>query len=331
MLAIQLSRAITGDPSLNEFLDSGPISGYDRWGKSRVLFIGTDMYDSATEMTNTYIDTLGLTKADFLKYVEWWFEDSDAGTPGWQLSLPHLTQLFHHLKDNQEAGTPVAAVIIDSMKAVCPDHLLVGQQAFKDYLRLVYDICTRFDAALIWIHHAAGNNQGAQGIQRITEGAAAVFKMERDDNRQVTIDIEKLRGGKGRKLVINPFSKGTPTLIGDVRDMAEQLDDRPVATNAELRRQKILDVLRSDFDNYRAEHPDITGDKLFSNYKGLSCKDLLDDIHNASGRTIRADLQQLVREGVIEQRGHAKDRKYRLRLDENGEPAEPYDLFTAGF
>ncbi len=328
MLSIQLARGITGDPSLNEFLDSGPITGYERWGRNRVLFIGTDMYDSAEEMTNTYLSSLGLEHADFLQYIDWWFEDGKAGTPGWTLSLRHLTQLYRHLEQQQQMGIPVSAVIIDSMKAVCPEHLLVGQQAFKDYLRLVYDICARFDAALIWIHHS-GKDGGAQGIQRITEGAAGVFRMERDkDTNQVVMEVEKLRGGgRSRKLFINPFSSGAPTVLTNPNP--EQDEDQPVVTTIELRRRDILHLLTTDLAHYRQDNPEDSASKLRLLYRGMAPREIANDLPGILPRQLERVLPALVEEGLIERLGHGRSITYRLRLDEDGQAAGGFDLFTA--
>ena len=329
MLSIQLARAITGDPTLNTFLDSEPISGFERWGKRRVLFIGTDMYDSAEEMTNTYISNLGLAHSDFLRYIDWWFEDGVAGTPGWTLSLRHLMQLLNHLKAQQEKGMPVSAVIIDSMKAVCPDHLLVGHQAFKDYLRLVYDICSRFGAALIWIHHS-GKDGSAQGIQRITEGAAGVFRMERDkETRKVVMEVEKLRGGgRTRTLFIDPFSPGAPRLLMDPNAGADDEPSGPVVSRSQARQEQILTLLQDHFDAYRAQNPSALGSTAFLLYKGMTRKELGEKV-GAGKTTLTLDLQQLVNQGLIESKGHTNNKTFRLRLDELGDPQSGFDPFTA--
>lgn len=331
ILGIHMAHAITGDPEISEFLDSGPFSGHDRWRKSRVLFIGTDMYDSAEEMTETYIQDLGLSNMDFLNYIDWWFEDVKRCTPGWTLSLRHLLQLHDHLKSNREVGTPVTAVVVDSMKAVCPDHLLVGQQAFKDYLRLVYDICSLYDAALIWIHHAHANNGGAQGIQRITEGAAAVIKMESDpkDKKRVILNVEKLRGGRSREMTINPFTPGAPTLLPDPEDGADD-QDRPVLTNQEIRRREIHDLLLRDLSRYRRENPNLSGAQLALIYKGMLPAEIAESMPSISKATLRRDLTDLVDEGWIERRGQTSNLSYRVRLEDDGEQGLPFDAFTAG-
>ena len=333
MLAIHLARALTGDPAIDVFLDSGPLDGRSRWRQSQVLFIATDMHDSAYEQTETYLASLGLSGKEFLEHIEWWMEDHAAGSPAWTLTLSNLLLLYNHLKFQQEKGIPVSAVIIDSMKEVCPEHLLVGQQAFKDYLRLAYDICSRFDAALIWIHHASANNNGAQGIQRITEAASAVFKLERDENRQVKLSVDKLRGGRGRDLIIDPFAQDKPRLVAVVSGAGAQVepeDDGPVLTNTERRRMQILDVLQMHFAAYKLQYPDETGAKLALTYKGMTNPEIKEAGVDASTATLNRDLSYLVDNGEIECRGINRNTTYRIRLDDSGNPAEPFDLFTAG-
>ena len=329
MLSIQLARAILGDPSLQSFLDSGELNA-KHWGASRVLYIASDMGESAEEMTNTYINSLKLAGLPFLKYIDWWMQDSSEGTPAWTLSLAHIMQLLEHLRLMKKQDTPVAAVIIDSMKAVCPDHLLVGHQAFKDYLNLISDICVAHGAALIWIHHTSKDGQGAQGIQRITEAAAAVFRMEREPNSgHVTLDVEKIRGGgRSRKLLINPFASGGPALVYGDDDGARR--DAPVKTNSDYRCQRILHLLTVDLGEFRVKHPEFTGKKLALQYNGLSVKALCEHFPSTSAATLKLDLKHLLEEGLIQRRGHSTNCTYRLPIGKDGDLLDALDAFSAG-
>ena len=332
-LSIQVARAITGDPSLPEFLDSGPICGQQRWRQSTVLFIGSDMGAKAKQMTETYINDLGLTNMPFLEYVEWWFESQELNTPLWTMSISHLIQLYNHLEKQQGAGLPVKAVIVDSMKAVCPDHLLVGQQAFKDYFVLMGDICRKFHASLIWIHHASASNGGAQGIQRITEAPDVVMKMEKNDQKQIFLDVEKIRAGRGRKIMIDPFRPGAPALLMGAADLMQQgqEEEQPMRTNAEHRQEAVRLALRQHLDSYCQEHFEETGARLALLYKGMTASELASQIGGVSRQTLLADLEKLIQRGEAERRGHSTKTTYRLRLEDNGEVAQPFDLFTAGW
>ena len=260
-LALHLARAVTGDPALERFLDSGPINNHHLWQRNTIIFIGTDMFSSAKEMTTKYLEDFGLLGLDFLQQIEWWFESEE--TPAWQLNLKDLTKLYRTLEHHYHAGAPVPAVFIDSMKAVCPDHLLVGQQGFKDYIKLVKMICRRFNAALIWVHHSRADGSGAQGITRITEGSDANFHLKRDEKtRQITLDVEKIRGGKGRLLYINPF-KHIPQLLANPEAMPEEEDPRAA------REQLILEVLSDDFRNHRVSNASSSAEYIERTYAGM--------------------------------------------------------------
>jgi hypothetical protein len=248
-IALHMARAVTGDPGIDSFLDSGPLNNHHLWQASQVIFIGTDMYHNAREMTSAYLIDFGLAGLDFLKQIDWWFEQKKPKTPGWMLCLKDLTKLYNTLEGAKAAGAPVAAVFIDSMKAVCPDHLLVGQQGFKDYIKLVREICGEFDAALIWIHHSSADGSRAQGISRITEGSDANFHMKRDDKtKQITLEVEKIRGGgnkgRARTLYIDPF-KTEPQLLRSLDDISEEnsIEDH--------KEQIVLEVLSEHFKQHR--------------------------------------------------------------------------------
>jgi hypothetical protein len=245
ILAIHMARALSGDPEIGQFLDSGSFSNHHIWQRNRIVFIGSDMESRAEKQTDAYLKSMHAEGKPFLKQVEWFFEDQDAGTPAWKLCLKDLTQLYELLESEHSKGTPVAAVFIDSMKAVCPDHILVGQQGFKDYVKLVKDICFKFEAALIWIHHERADGNGAQGIQRITEGSDANFHFKKDEKtNQYTLEIEKIRGGaKSRTITFNPFAPGGPKLANQAAFNSDD-DNTSVET-------MVIAVLTEDFTRHR--------------------------------------------------------------------------------
>ncbi|WP_186697666.1 AAA family ATPase [Cyanobium sp. NS01] len=331
VLACHLARAITGDPTLTSFLDSGFLNGASRWKRDRVIFIATDMGEGAEENTNTYLDRLHMAGLPFLEQVEWWLQDAESGKPPWTLSLHHITRLIQYLEGMQHQGTPVAAVIIDSMKAVCPEHMQVGNQAFKAYLDLIADICSRFGTSLIWIHHTSGDGSRAQGIQRISEGAGAVFRLEKQkDSRQILLSVEKIRGGaKSRDLLIDPFAVDGLTFSypqdadqGDAPDPVFQEEDR--------RKTAVLDVLRRDYSRFRLDHPELHADKHSLHYLGLSKTQIQDAIDGApcSEKQLRNLLADLADGPLIEKKGHGKATTYRLRLDGIGPQLSTGDIFT---
>ena len=273
ILAIHMARALSGDPEVGQFLDSGSFNNHHIWQRNRIVFIGSDMESRAEKQTDAYLKSMHAEGKPFLKQVEWFFEDQDSGTPAWRLCLKDLTQLYELLESEHSKGTPVAAVFVDSMKAVCPDHILVGQQGFKDYVKLVKDVCFKFGAALIWIHHSRADGSGAQGIQRITEGSDANFHMKKDEKtEQYTLEIEKIRGGaKSRTLTFNPFAPGGPRLVNQA---AFDSDDDDEAS----REQMVLDVISEDFKRHRLL-TSVSGQQAEKTYPGMKIGQVEDEIH----------------------------------------------------
>lgn len=308
-LALHMVRAVTGDPTLDRFLDSGPLNNHHLWQRNPVLFIGTDMFGSAEEMTTKYLEEFDLYGREFLEQVEWWFEQEDS--PAWFLTLKDLTKLYRYLESNHHAGTPVAAVFIDSMKAVCPDHLLVGQQGFKDYIKLIKVICKRFGAALIWVHHSRADGSGAQGITRITEGSDANLHLKRDDKtKQLTLDIEKLRGGRSRTLYINPF-KPEPQLLPN----PEEIPDEDSIENR--KEQMVLEVMADHFKQHRLLNMTSSAEFIESSYEGMKIGEIEDALRDRfrgaaagiSRRTLERLIGSMKTAGKIEP---AKKARYRL-------------------
>jgi hypothetical protein len=234
------------------------------------------MYRSAKEMTSAYLTDFELAGLDFLNQVDWWFEQIKPKRPGWMLCLKDLIKLYNTLQGASAAGAPVAAVFIDSMKAVCPDHLLVGQQGFKDYIKLVREICGEFDAALIWVHHSSADGNRAQGISRITEGSDANLHLKRDDKtKQITLDVEKIRGGgvkgRARTLCINPF-KHIPQLLPNPEEM-------PTEENIyEQKANMILEVLAAHFKQHRLVNMTSSAEFIEKNYLGMKIGQINDEL-----------------------------------------------------
>lgn len=226
------------------------------------------------------------------------------------LCLKDLTKLYSKLEGGKAAGVPVVAVFIDSMKAVCPDHLLVGQQGFKDYIKLVREICGEFDAALIWIHHSSADGTRAQGISRITEGSDANFHMKRDDKtKQITLEVEKIRGGgdkgRARTLYINPF-KTEPQLLHNPDEVPDEnsIEDR--------KEQMVLEVLAEHFKQHRLLNTTSSPAFIEKNYLGMKIGEIEEalskrfrgQISGLSRRNLSRILNRLSEKGMITGKGN---------------------------
>jgi hypothetical protein len=326
-LALHMARAVTGDPALERFLDSGPLNNHHHWQRNPVIFIGTDMFASAEEMTNQYLEDFGLKGLEFLEQIDWWFETQDS--PPWLLNLKDLTKLYQTLDGNYHSKTPVTAVFIDSMKAVCPDHLLVGQQGFKDYIKLVKMICKRFSAALIWVHHSRADGSGAQGITRITEGSDVNFHMKRDDKtKQITLDIEKIRGGRSRTLYVDPF-KTIPVLLPNPEEI-------PADDNIqEQKAMMILEVLADHFRKHRLVNVTSSAEFIEKTYLGMKIGQITDELKkrfagsaSVSKSTLLRTLNNLKETGRISTKGagcYCLPAHFQIELPPQGELATDSD------
>ena len=145
----------------------------------------------------------------------------------------------------------------------------------------------------------------------------------------MVLEVEKLRGGgRTRKLFINPFSQGEPTLLMNPDGAGEEEPFGPVISRSQARQEQILTLLQEHFDTHRAANPSALGSTLALLYKGMGRKEL-EDATGASRKQLTNDLQQLCNRGLVETKGHSTQRGYRLRLDALGDPSDEFDAFTA--
>lgn len=199
-LALQWARRIIGDPDAEPFLDSGQLRNHHHWRQRQVLFIASDGAGAAHKMLDHYVLQMGQSNAEWLDYLTVWADNEAFKSPSWSLTLRHLRQLHDHLALSRKDGLPVAAVIIDSCKAVCDGaDFRIGDQIFANYFQLVQDICRHFRVTLIWLHHEAKDGSGAQGVAGITERPSGVMRMKQNENH-LLFCVEKLRGGKPREI-----------------------------------------------------------------------------------------------------------------------------------
>jgi hypothetical protein len=170
------------------------------WRQRQVLFIASDGAGAARKVLDHYVRQMGQSNAEWLQYLEVWCDNEEFKTPAWSLTLRHIRQLHDHLAAAALHGPPVAAVIIDSCKAVCDGAgFRIGDQVFADYFQLVQDICRHFHVTLVWLHHESKDGAGAQGIAGITERPSGVMRLRKDE-AQMTFVVEKLRGGRMREI-----------------------------------------------------------------------------------------------------------------------------------
>ena len=290
-LSLHLTRALSGDPSINAFLDSPPLDS-ERGGM--VLFIQSDMKSVGKETTLAYLQSLGIAGGSWMDRVIWGFENRERGENRWTLSLASLTQLAITLEGQLAAGDPITAVVIDSMKGICEGSLKVGDQAFVDYMSLVSDITQKYGASLIWIHHSSKDGGGAQGIARITEEPSVVLKLDKNEQNHVMLHFEKVRGTTRNRepLPIDPFSQLMAAVL-DPMEEEEEFDGREESDKA-LRQHALFDLLRTPAGS-----------------NGMSAGTIQQEL-GLSRKQFRNLVAPLLESGTINASGSTRDRLYTL-------------------
>jgi hypothetical protein len=323
-LAIHLVRAALGDPTLNSFADSGTFCNSDNWDKTQALFIQTDMLSIGHDNTCNMLESLSLMSNEpLLNRIDWWFEDFEQGIAPFELSLRGLVELDRKLKEARDNGRPYSIVVIDSLKAVCPDDVKVGDQRILQYFRCCNRIVYKHNAALLWIHHSHDNGK-TQGISRIGEETSALIHLEYDkDKRLIKTEIRKLRGqGKSRQLLLDFMSKPEVRVVESTGT-----DDEPQESLSDFLFRKLIE----DWNGYRAKAPDVSPRTLLANYPGIQRGTFTRLVREssdqkASDTTIKTTLASLVSAGRIERRGNASAATYVPTLGEASPATEEFDF-----
>jgi len=302
-LALQWARRIIGDPEAEAFLDSGPLRNHHHWRQRQVLFIASDGAGAAHKVLDHYVRQMGQSGADWLQYLTVWCDNEAFKSPAWSLTLRHLRQLHDHLALAQQSDLPVAAVIVDSCKAVCDGaSFRIGDQIYADYFQLVQDICRHFRVTLIWLHHEAKDGSGAQGVAGITERPSGVMRMKQNENH-LLFCVEKLRGGKPREIACKLGEDKDLEMIGYAED---QQDD---ATPAD----KLLSLIEWHHRRFLQQANGYSGSAADRIYPGLQRGEIVElakDIRShglkglpKSDAQIKRLLASLINDGLLLRKG----------------------------
>ena len=323
LLSMHIARAVTGDPSMDSFLDSGPLNNSHLWKKSKVLFINTDMGHKGSAHVTTYVKSQGMAGMEFLKQVEWWSGNNKERKQPWTATLPKIIYLHETLAARRASGTPITLVIIDSMKSILPDGVLIGQQNAKEYLETVAEVCQFHGAALLWIHHS--NPEGrSQGIQSIHERPSAEFVLTKNEEANcITMHVKKIRGGSGsRKLDIKIFKSDRPILVSSESSIGAAGGGAGGGeTTDDALARCVLQALSSHFNQYRIANPSLLGERLMNSYmpNAMPRNELDASLQVLSRRglcitptrkPVERVLQRLMEDGAIRALGHGKGRRY---------------------
>ena len=287
--ALQIARSLIGDPTMGSFLDIERPSAVAHWRQRRVLYIASDGGETAKDVINTYIRESGSSGADWLQYLDLIAQDSRAGSKLWNLTLSNLAWLFNYLQRCKDEGCPVTCVVIDTMKSILEGtDFLVGDQALAHYLKLVQDICLHHGASLLWLHHEAKGDSGAQGIASITERPSGVFRLTEEDGQSLFV-IEKLRGSAPRKIPYT-FTKS----FEFVAQGTTPVDDDD---------SRLVTLFRDHYQRHALRVAHLPADDAQRRYIGLKIRDVEASI-TMPRRTIQRRLSELVDDGTLMRQGH---------------------------
>jgi hypothetical protein len=191
-MALLLARAVIGYPGYSTFLDYPPVSGFG-WQNRRVLYIASDGDENAPLDLSTYTDRMMMDHQEWVKDNLHVISNDPSGQYArWTMTVANLINLSRTLQDAQRCGKPYGLVIFDTLKAICPDDMRVGDQAITDYIRVIRRICGKFNAAAIYLHHQSRDNESPQGAMGIPEMVHGVYRLTRREGRPV-FEVRKTR------------------------------------------------------------------------------------------------------------------------------------------
>lgn len=310
--SLQLAAAIVGAPFAHSFLDCPNTHRQAAWeAGERVLFIASDMGADSASLMASYASELGwrsetrqnnavLQRIELITGQAAKRSTGSAGRPSWTAELKGLLSLHKELENPEKP--PVAAVIIDSMKSICPPGIRVGSQEFVEVYNAVVDLCNFHDVALIWVHHS--NNDGnTQGIMRIPEQVSTEIKMIREEEgNRIKMVLNKVRGARTRTLFLqlHGTEDGMPVLVGAPSESSDE-------QGSNVRTELVLQILRQARSSQGPGGDGLT----------------LSDIHRAGlwkdagllpphERTLQKVLSALVDSNEVERRGSARNTSYRI-------------------
>lgn len=325
-LALLLARSVLGVPGYNQFLDFPPVPISD-YGKRRALFIASDGGSGAKADLIGYARRLNLAGAEWIdKHLDLITSTSTDTAKPWRMDLFGLAFLARTLDEAGASGKPYSLLVVDSLKAVAPDGVRVGDQIITDYIATLTEICQPRGVTMVLIHHQskeADHAQGAAGIAEMVHGVFRIREQEQDGRKQRIFCVDKTRlDPKGNREIPIDITGGSLT-VGDVLDTGNR---------GEL---LLLDGFRQHYDRYVKKVAHLSSDAPERRYRGINAQAAMATlmelgIRHESWTSVRvvADLvKQLCKQGELEKRGSTKDCHYTALGVPSVIPAEADDQF----
>lgn len=191
--ALMLARAVTAAPGHRQFLDFEEVPA-SAWRNRRVLIVASDGGDTAKGTLTNYSRWHQMLGAEWQQhYLDVLAGSEESAAPAWTMDLPCMRLLMETLDGAIQEGLPFDLVIFDSLKAICPPGLLVGDQVVTDYLETIRAICSVRGAAQLYLHHQARDSDRPQGVAGLTEMTDGNFHIRLDENKLHHFTVQKSR------------------------------------------------------------------------------------------------------------------------------------------
>jgi len=306
-MALMLARAITGTPDHATFLDCEAVPP-EVFGSRRVLYIASDGGDGAITDLQEYAKRHKMDQAQWCQnFLEVIGESPCNNATVWRMNLFEMHRLAEILDGANEGGQPFALVIFDSLKAICPRNIRVGDQLICDFIEILTKLCSNRGAATLFIHHQskdAATFQGASGIGEMISGIFSIKKKE----EQHHFCIEKTRVSlKGNRELPYTIKDGTLTLLQPGSNQEAGSDEA-----------KVLTLLQEHYERHRRRVAHLDATDLLRQYVGIDRDDLRIALSQRGGsgkrilkRPVGADLLATMEaSGLIKQITYNRKKSY---------------------
>lgn len=174
--------------------------------RGKVLAILTDGGEDATEIFTNYCNDAGV---DFEKHIEdgtivTYAADAEERQLSWVFSVRDVKRLITSLEHHSKTDMPIRLVLIDTLQAVVEGAgINTGIGPMGMVMRLMKEICKRYGASVMWLHHTTKDNKD------IAAASAEITRVTNSNLYLRVLDTEDSTGRLVSELVI-PKHRGKP-------------------------------------------------------------------------------------------------------------------------
>jgi hypothetical protein len=301
--SLALARAVVGTPGHRNFL--GFTADAEAWGHRHVLLIASDGHDAAGRMVKRYAGWMNMLNTEWANnYLDVIASDRVANAPPWRMDLSSMDYLALLLDTAYAAGKPYSLVIFDSLKAICPPGIRVGDQALLDYVETLTLICRSRNCAQLFLHHTSKDTDNPQGIASLEEITSGNLSLKTDEQGQRIFRVYKNRAAGFR-------NSGPHDIHYTIRDGLLTAEDQPSPEVLQLdAEQTMLRFFQHMRDNWIRELR-LSGGNQLLNYPGISRTRLPEQVREhdyghstwTNDHAIRKTADALLAKRLLERRG----------------------------